>query len=184
MSEFSRLFDTARLRTPAGKPVTGHERLEADARERAALASRFDLPELAELSADLTITRRNDGTVRVVGAWQARYTQICVVTLEPFELVRGEPLETVYLDPSGLGDLHEAVVEADEVDMELLTGRMIDLGELVAQSFGVQIDAHPRGPAAGDVDAAEEGSDPAATDEPENEPSANPFAALASLHRR
>lgn len=185
MSEFSRLFDTARLSSTAGKPVTGHERLEADMRERAALAARFDLPDLAELSADLTIARRHDGTVRVTGAWQARYTQICVVTLEPFELERGEPLETVYLDSAALGDPREALVEADEVDMEVLSGRMIDLGELVAQSFGVQIDAHPRSPAAEAAGSADDGEtvDSAAGEEPETEPPSSPFAGLASLRR-
>ncbi|MCB9957611.1 MAG: DUF177 domain-containing protein [Rhodospirillaceae bacterium] len=186
MSEFSRLFDTARLRSVSGKPVTGHERLDADARERAALAARFELPELGALTADLTIARRHDGTVRVTGTWHARYTQICVVTLEPFELERGEPLETVYLDAAALGDAREALVEADEVDMEVLTGRMIDLGELVAQNFGVQIDAHPRSPAATAAGSEDDGEGTAAgaPEEPANEPPAGPFAGLASLHRR
>ena len=206
MSEFRRPFAVDRLVTGAGASVVVDDHIDATEKERAALATRFDLPSIAALSATVRIARRRDGTVHVRGSWAARYTQICVVTTEPFVLDRTEPLETVFepvdpdLAPFGLG---EAVIDVDDVDTEPLADGVIDLGELVAQAFGVQVDAHPRGPgadAAATPWSAADGEDgahhspgtptvpqpPAYGDEAGPIPDAGqrPFAALASLLRK
>ena len=167
MGEFRRPFDTFRLMP--GKPV--QERLAADAAERAALAARFGLSAIEVLRADVTVDRRRDGAVRVRGHWTARYTQLCVVTLEPFELARDDAIDTLFLDMPADGDGVEAIVAPDEGDVEPLTGRMVDLGELVAQMFGVQIDPYPRSPAAGEAQEADAG----------DASGAGPFAQLKDL---
>lgn len=62
--------------------------VRATAEELAALATRFDLPGLAKLEADLVL-RRQDGdaeTIFATGSVSSTLTQICVRTNQPFEV--------------------------------------------------------------------------------------------------
>ena len=72
--------------------------IEADPQERAALARLNSLPEIAELSARVRITKWRRG-VHVVGDLSARLTQTCVVSLEPFAVEIDEPIDVKYLPP-------------------------------------------------------------------------------------
>lgn len=124
--------------------VGGHARehvLAAEAGERAALAARFDLLTLDALSARLRLLREAAG-IRLSGEVIAAGTQACVTTGTPlpFELATPVSLLLVEAGPAGedveLGD--------DDLDVELLAGDIIDLGEFAAQAMALALDPYPR----------------------------------------
>jgi hypothetical protein len=59
--------------------------IEADPGECAAVAAEIELPAIAALSAAYRVERRADGRFEVRGELKARVTQVCVVSLEPFD---------------------------------------------------------------------------------------------------
>jgi uncharacterized metal-binding protein YceD (DUF177 family) len=63
-----------------GRTVT----IEASPAEREALASLYKLPAIAALTATLRLEPAGRGGARVTGAVHGEFTQICVVSLEPF----------------------------------------------------------------------------------------------------
>ena len=58
-------------------------KIAAKPEERAALAQRFGIIEIEDLSASLALRKRGDGVVEVTGSYRAKLAQPCVVTLEP-----------------------------------------------------------------------------------------------------
>jgi uncharacterized metal-binding protein YceD (DUF177 family) len=145
--------------------------IEATPAERAALAKLNGLPEIASLTAKLNIVKWRRG-VRVEGAFSARLTQTCVVSLEPFEVAIDEPIDAKFL-PAAADRKPAAEVlvgEGDEAD-EIVDGR-IDLGALVAEFLTLALDPYPRKPGAAFVAAPEE-------TRPET-----PFAALRAISNR
>ena len=138
--EFPRPFELAALNDG---PVTLD--LSATAAERSALAARFDLPAIADLTATATVTRRIDGTVVVQGRLSATVTQICVVSLDPFESRIEDAFETLFM-PDADAPADPLLSDPEEVDVEPLDGDRLDLGELVAQHLTLALDPHPRKP--------------------------------------
>jgi uncharacterized metal-binding protein YceD (DUF177 family) len=119
--------------------------IAANAEERAALAKLNRLPEIARLTARLSIGKWRRG-VRVEGALSARLTQVCVVSLEPFEVEIEEPIDVKFLPADGGPASPDAMGDADEPD-ELVDGK-IDLGALVAEFLTLALDPYPRKPGA------------------------------------
>lgn len=171
--EFSR---TVRAHEIGG--VAWPHRLEASAAECAALAARFELLALDALTADLAIVRDAAG-IRLTGQLHGVGAQACVVSAEPVGFTVDEALDLRFADA--------AVPEGDEIELGVpdldtlpLEGGVVDMGEAVAQSFGLALDPYPR--AAADVRAAvaplltseEEAAAIAAADKAR----ANPFAML------
>ncbi|MDD4617419.1 MAG: DUF177 domain-containing protein [Alphaproteobacteria bacterium] len=136
--EFSRLISVSRL-----PPKGVEEALEAKPVERAALAKRFGLLELPVLKADLTVLPDSQAIV-VSGTIRAEVVQRCVVTLEPIQSTLTLKVDVICL-PEGSGPLPSDELE-DE--FEFFSEGKIDLGELVAQQLGVNIDPYPRKPEA------------------------------------
>jgi uncharacterized metal-binding protein YceD (DUF177 family) len=144
--------------------------IEATPAERAALARLNGLPEIASLTAQLSIVKWRRG-VRVEGAFSARLTQTCVVSLEPFEVAIDEPIDAKFLPADARKPAAEVFVEeGDEAD-EIVDGR-IDLGALVSEFLTLALDPYPRKPG---VDFAP----PAAELKPDT-----PFGALRPLSDR
>lgn len=123
--------------------------LEADDRERRALAGRFGLLALDLLRATLRLTPSRGGTVvRIAGHLEADVTQACVVTLEPvrsrfgaeFEILYSAEAEAPPEDPRSV--THVFTLE-DEV-AEPLVGGIIDVGEAVAEQLSLELDPFPR----------------------------------------
>ncbi len=153
------------------------ETVTATATERAALAARFDLLALDELTATLTLHRDARG-IRIGGPLHASGAQACVVTAEPVPFRLTEPVDLIFSD--------SAVPEGDEVelsDLDLdilpLDGDLLDVGEAVAQSLGLALEPYPRVPdadraAAGLILSEAEAEALAAADKAR----ASPFAAL------
>jgi hypothetical protein len=172
--ELSRPFPLARLgarNKPEVVPVV------ASAAECAAIAERFGVPELHSLVALCTIRRAVGETIAVRGNFTAQITQTCVVSNEPFRAtVRAEFATILHPDAAslaeggGLGGAGDAAdlalaLEASAdgeppIDEELLDDpASLDIGELVAQYFCLNVDQFPRKPGAffqGLVEADEE----------------------------
>ncbi len=137
--EFSRIVRLSEIGS-APRP----ERIGAKAAERAALVDRFGLASLDTLDADLTV-RREAGGVRVRGRVQARAEQICAVSGEPVPAVIDEPIDLLFASevPKTRPD-EEVELGEQDLDVVPLEGEAVDLGEAVAQSFGLALDPYPR----------------------------------------
>jgi uncharacterized metal-binding protein YceD (DUF177 family) len=175
--EFSRPVAVDRI------PDSGqHERLEADASERAALARRFDIPEIASLKAHAHLTRTDRGRgVALEVEFEADVVQSCVVTLEPVPQHVAESFSIRYLPPERVAEWEERhrrmgdegeLVDPDAPDPpEPLESNSIDVGEAVAEHLALALDPYPRAPGA----LFETPAQAAETDEPARP---NPFAVL------
>jgi Large ribosomal RNA subunit accumulation protein YceD len=147
--------------------------IEANASEREALASFYEVPAIAALTATLSLERTGQGGARVSGAVHAELTQICVVSLEPFAATVDEdidvrfaprPQESVYRPRRE----RETLSLADEDEPDPIIEGKIDVGALAAEFVALGLDPYPRKPGV-------EFAPPA-----ELAPRPSPFAALAA----
>ncbi len=155
--------------------------LEATPAECEALCHRFGLEALSDLSARLLIerARTRDGAraIRVRGSFSAEVTQICVVTLDSFNVQVADELDIYFVSPTELADGESDSVDTlSEETLEPLVTPEIDLGELVAQHVALTLDPHPRRPGA----IAQPGE--AAADVAHK--ADNPFAVLGQLKHK
>lgn len=154
--------------------------LEADERERAALAKLWDVVSVEELQADLKIRRWKKDGVKVFGDIKGRLIQTCVVSLEPIESVIFETIDQIYV-PEGsplaripANDQNEMIIDPDGPDLpEAFVGDAIDAGAIVAEFAAMGIDPYPRKPDATFASKTE------TLDEKDKKPS--PFAVLKNL---
>jgi len=141
--------------------------VEASASELPAIAGRLRVVALAKLQCAFKLRRIGATTIEVQGVLQARVTETCVVSLDPFEHEAREAF-TLYFVPAGTED--------DDLDPEAIdeipySGSAIDLGEAAVEQLALALDPYPRQPGA---------ALPAdLTDEP-----SGPFAALQALRPR
>ena len=146
----------------------------ASSEECAALARAFNLPAVASMQARLRLTRAG-ARVSVTGAVDARVTQICVVSLDPFEAGVHEEVEGLFT-PALAGrrgpEAREVVVVVDEDAPDPIIDGKIDLGVLATEFLALGVDPHPRKPG---VEFT------AITTPPE--PPASPFAVLEQLKK-
>lgn len=157
-----------------GMPV----RIEADARQRAALAAAHGLLAVERFVAELVVRPWKGEGVRVVGTVEAAILQACVVTLEPVANRVGEEVDAIFVpEGSRLARPRQALEGEILLDPEgpdapePFSGDTIDAGALAEEFFGLGIDPYPRAP------AATSGPAQLATDGGE----ASPFARLAAL---
>ncbi len=157
---------------PLSRPVSverlGPEGMEetvvATPEECAALADDFKLPAIHAL----TGTFRLSGTrsrVHVSGRIDATVSQICVVTLDPFDSDIQENVDVEFAAPGAASELR-----GEDPPDEIVDG-MVDLGALTAEFLALGLDPYPRKPG---VDFTFEAAD----DRPDS-----PFAALGTLKR-
>jgi uncharacterized metal-binding protein YceD (DUF177 family) len=167
-AEFSRLIPVDRI-----PPEGASEHIVATERERDALAARFGLLAIHELSARLQLEPWRRGGIKVSGRWDAKVEQTCVVTLEPFAEVLREDITRYFAGQNAPGPaaVTHSVESLEEDEPDLISGSSIDLGELVAESLGLAIDPYPRRPGANFSAGAGD----------EKNPSPSPFAALEPL---
>lgn len=147
-----------------GMPVV----IEANERQRAALAEIHGLISVESFKAELTVSGWKRNGVRVEGRVQARIVQPCVVTLEPVPASIDETFEAVFLPEDsklgreGFGQGGEILIEVDGPDSpETFSGDTIDVGALGEEFFGLAIDPYPRkSDASADVLPREGASEP------------------------
>lgn len=171
--EFSRPIDVGHL--DDGEERT--ETIEADESERAALVRRFGLEGLDRLWAEVRLERRGRQVVAEARI-EGDATQACVVSLDPVPAVIRQRVEQVY-DPDvrDTGEFDELIDIDDDDPPEPLVDETVDIGELVAERFGLELDPYPRKPGA-TVDPRYLA--PEATEEDEDD-RPGPFAALKRL---
>lgn len=140
--------------------------LAADDSTRAALAERFGLPGIAALTGVFVLSHHRGGIIAADLAMKARVTQLCVITLEPFEAEIEERVALHFVPAEKLGDEEELPPESLEGPDEIpYQDDVIDLGEALAEQLALALDPYPRKPGA---ELPSEASDDGA----------NPFAAL------
>jgi uncharacterized metal-binding protein YceD (DUF177 family) len=153
-----------------GQTVT----IEASPAEREALAKLYELPAIAALTATLRVVPAGRAGARVTGDVHGELTQVCVVSLEPFEATVDEPVDVRFAPEAEEDSARRAAREtvtlslAHEDDPDPIIDGKIDLGALAAEFFALGLDPYPRKPGAEFVAP------------PEQTPSDSPFAALAA----
>jgi uncharacterized metal-binding protein YceD (DUF177 family) len=154
--EFSRPLEVARV------PAKGSfEHMTADARECAGLAQRMKVQAVHAFKARLHVMPWRGGGLKVTGEVEADIEQLSVVSLEPFRSTVTFDVERYFTS--------RPVSEEDEADP--IEHGIVDLGEVAAETFALELDPYPRRP-----DEAFAGFE--SVEEPE--PKVSPFAALAS----
>lgn len=146
-------FKTNVLRLPRkGMPVL----IDADERQRSALAAEHDLLSVARLRAELLVVPWKGDGVRITGHVEAEIVQACVVSLEPVPASIREAVEAIFIpegstlakrvaDPSG-----EIFVDPEGPDApELFVGDTIDVGAVAEEFFALGIEPYPRGSGVG-----------------------------------
>lgn len=163
--EFSRMVD---LRQITAAPLT----LEATQDELAALAARFTLVAVERLTAEVRLVADGD-VVNVQGRLSAAWTQPCAVSGEDLAQRVDEPLAFRFVPSSGPQSAEDEIeLSEDDCDEIAYSGTSFDLGEAIAQSFGLAIDPFACGP------EAERARQEAGI---VDEAAAGPFGALAGL---
>lgn len=166
--EFSR---TVRLDTigPAPRAMA----IEADAAEREALATRFDLQAIDHLSAELEVSRTGEMVI-AAGRMRAKVTQSCVASGDPVPAEIDEPFRILFTPQPEAARGSEEEVELSEEDCDIVfyEGASIDIGEAVAETLSLSLDPWPRAP------GAEQALKQAGV---KAEGEVGPFAALAGL---
>jgi uncharacterized metal-binding protein YceD (DUF177 family) len=150
-------------------PQGAATRVVATAEECAALARDFKLPAIHSLSAEYRMSASAKG-VHVHGRVTAAVTQICVVTLEPFDSTIEEEVEVDFAEPRGMPPEPPTEMHEYEPPDEILNGQ-IDLGGITAEFLSLGLDPYPRKPGV-DFEYADDGA-----------PKDSPFAALSKLKR-
>lgn len=135
----SRLVDVRRL--PQGR---GAVTVEASPAECAALADDFAIPAIRDLVGRFDIAGPT-GRLVVTGFVEAVVTQVCTVTLEPFEAPVREPVEVVFTDADRL----EGTDAEDAEVPDPIVGGRVDFGVLTAEFLALGIDPYPRKPGIG-----------------------------------
>jgi hypothetical protein len=160
----SRPVDVSNL-PPHGLSV----RVEANEEERVALARDFKLPAIRSLVGEYRLKGSAKG-VHVAGSVRAAITQVCVVSLDPFDSDLVEEVEVDFAESSGLpAEPPTEIADYDPPD-EIVNGH-VDLGAITAEFLALGLDPYPRKPG---VDFA--------YNEADRRPD-SPFAALGKLKR-
>lgn len=152
-------------------------RIEASKDECRRLAGRFSLPAVHELVATIRLTREGEA-IAAEGNLTARFEQACAVSGEAFANSVEEPVALRFVPAyshADTGDEDEEIeLSEDELDEVPYEGQSFDLGEAIAQGFGLAIDPYARGP---EADVAREDN------RLENPETGGAFAALAALRK-
>jgi uncharacterized metal-binding protein YceD (DUF177 family) len=133
------------------RPLRAHEvggtpkrlALAAEAAERAALCRRFSLLTLDSLAAALDIRREAAG-IRITGMVTGEGAQPCVASGEPVPFHVRETINLLLTEAAPDGG--EIELAADDLDVDVLVGDVIDAGEIAAQAFALGLDPYPRRP--------------------------------------
>ena len=134
--------------------------IAADAATLQALAAADDLPGIGRLEADFHVAPKSLQRFNVTGEMRARVTQICGVSLEPFDSDIVESIDVDFAMPQDVRDAKAAHVtgshgnaknagvavgeEPDPPDM-IVDGK-IDLGALACEFLALGLDPYPRKP--------------------------------------
>jgi uncharacterized metal-binding protein YceD (DUF177 family) len=114
-----------------------HEIFAAEPKECTALALRLDVPAIHSVKAHLVATPWRGGGLKVTGDFTADLEQVSVVSLEAFRHIQKFEVERFFLPP-------KIAIDGIEEDADIIDNGIVDLGELVAETMGLEIEAYPR----------------------------------------
>lgn len=168
--ELSRPFDITRI-APEGVSET----ISAADEECQAIAARFGVEAVHSVSATIHVQPWKRGGFRARGEAIAKISQICVVTLDPFDAVVRAQLDQIFVAKTSrlAADDTEVVVAHDEDDIGYVEDGEIELGEFAVEALCLELDPYPR------KDGAE--LPVSSTETLAGESKANPFAVLKQL---
>lgn len=126
--------------------------LAPDEATRAAIARTVAIEALPHLTANLTLSPWLDGA-ELTGRFEAEVTQICSVTLDPFnQTLRGEIHVTMVPagSPNAPGEEGpEVELDPDDPDPpDVLDNELVDLSAYLVEHLALEIDPFPRKPGA------------------------------------
>lgn len=130
--EFSRPIEVARV-----SALGSHEKIAADGVECAALAKRLKVPAVHAVTAHLVVKPWRGGGFKVSGTVLADLDQESVVSLDVFRGSVSFEVERYFLP---------RVDEAAEDDIDVIRNGVIDLGEVAAETIGLELEPYPRKP--------------------------------------
>jgi hypothetical protein len=138
--EFSRCIKIDEI----GKGDSSHE-IAATLEECAAVATRFDLLKLDKLHATISLNKNAIG-IQAKGHFSATLEQACIASNEAIADTINDEIDILFLPLSEQHIVPDSEVEltADECDVMLHNGRVIDIGEAVAQSLALSVNPYPR----------------------------------------
>lgn len=154
--EFHRPIEVARV-----SPQGSRESIKADASECAALAARLQLPAVHAVGAELLVKPWRGGGLKVTGTVVADIEQVSVISLEAFRGTVRFAVERYFLQGGSV---------SEDEDIDVIEGGVIDLGEVAAETLGLELDPYPRKPG--------EQFESGAGDGPASPAKASPFAVL------
>jgi uncharacterized metal-binding protein YceD (DUF177 family) len=166
-----RFIDVARRTTD--DPLKRHIVLSETTRRD--VARELELEGLGRLEADIRISAWRDG-LRIEADWSAEVTQICGVSLDPFDsaltgafVVEVVPFGSEHAPAAAEPEL---VIDLEDDDPpDVIEGDTVDVGAYVVEHLALEIDPFPRKPGA-------------EFQPPEPLPEASPFAVLRAIKPR
>lgn len=128
-----------------------------------ALATDFRIPAIRDLVGRFSVSG-SLSDLKVTGTVEAWVTQICTVSLDPFESRVSEPVDLTFTDEEVASDPEDETFDPPD---QVVNGR-IDFGQLTMEFLALGLDPYPRKPGIAFEAPADDGED-------------LPFAALKRL---
>ena len=163
--------------------------IEATPDECRRIAQRMRLPKLYMLRCRYFLQREDQDVVIARGDLAAKFTQVCVVSLEEFEETMTNSFDVRFVPEKQCH--HTKISAIDDIDEIPYDGQDIDLGEAAVQQFALELDPYPRTPQwekqeafSGEEDKNllfSESQDNEDNEKESNEKKASPFAVLSAL---
>ena len=169
LSRIVRLDEIGRIEWPA--------HIEANEKERTALAQRFGFASLTSLATDYSM-ERNGSSIIATGSMRATLTQSCIATGEPVSEQIEETFSIRFVPQAELETSapdEEIELDVDDADIIAYRDNRIDMGEAIAETLALMANPYPRSDTA-DTYLSEAGV--------LSEEQAGPFAALAALKQK
>jgi hypothetical protein len=124
--------------------------ISADAATRQALAAADGLAGIDRLEADFHIARRGLAEFNVSGTLRARVTQICVLSLEPFDTDVVQEMDVDFAPPAAVraaartATLLGSQGTPNRDPPDAIVDGMIDVGALAAEFLALGLDPYPK----------------------------------------
>jgi hypothetical protein len=116
--------------------------VEATPEERAAVAERLLIPAIASLRCVWTLRPGESGMILGQGVLQAKITQTCVVSLDPFDTIVRETFDVHFV----VAGRESEEDDPDQPDQLVYDGVAIDVGEATVEELALVLDPYPRKP--------------------------------------
>jgi uncharacterized metal-binding protein YceD (DUF177 family) len=116
--------------------------------ERRAISTRFKLIEIIDLKAKLDFAYMSfKSVIKVSGIFDARVLQTCVVSLEPFAMNIKGMFKVEYSEKIDENEVQVIDFElSDEDPYEPIIDGKFDVGIILTEEFGLELDPFPRTP--------------------------------------